>query len=154
MWKFKDSFIKSKEDIPEEYINSIGFIYTITQISTGKRYIGKKLLTKAATKMVKGKKKKIRKESDWIDYWSSSPQIKQWIEDAGGTEDFTKEILVFCEKKSELLYAEEYCLYITDSLLVEDFINSNIRSKVFREWFSKDSSFLDQIKLLKSNLLK
>lgn len=150
-WKYKDSIIESIDQIPIP--KAIGFIYIITQISTGKRYIGKKLLTKAATKVTKGIKKKIRKESDWLSYWSSSPKIQAWI-DENGYDDFTREILVFCEKKSELLYAEEYCLYITDSLLVEDFINSNIRSKVFREWFSKDSSFLDQIKLLKSNLLK
>lgn len=140
MWKFKDSFIKSKEDIPEEYINSIGFIYIITQISTGKKYIGKKLLTKAATKQVKGKKRKIRKESDWIDYWSSSPQIKQWIEDAGGTEDFTKEILAFISKKGMMLYAEELALYLVGALESDNWINQNIRSKIYHNWVLPDEA--------------
>lgn len=150
-WKYKDSIIESLDQIP--YSKAIGFIYIITQLSTGKRYIGKKLLTKAATKQTKGVKKKIRKESDWLKYWSSSPKIQAWIEE-NGYDDFTREILIFCNKKSELLYAEEFCLYVTDALLVDDFINSNIRSKVYREWFSKESSFLDQIKYLKKHLLK
>ena len=47
------------ENIPEK---AIGFIYIITH-PDGRRYIGKKLLTRAATKVVNGKKKKIRKLS-------------------------------------------------------------------------------------------
>jgi hypothetical protein len=61
-WRYKDSIITEIDQIPIP--NAIGFIYIITQLSTGKRYIGKKLLTKAASKVTKGVKKKIRKDSD------------------------------------------------------------------------------------------
>ena len=149
MWKFKDIQIKSKEDIPVEFKNSIGFIYIITQLSTGRRYIGRKLLTKASTKTTKGIKKKIRKDSDWIEYWSSSPKIKAWI-DESGTDDFSKEILIFVSSKSELMYAEEYYLYKTNALLSDMWLNDNIRAKIMRVWFSKNKEeFLKKIEELK-----
>lgn len=149
MWKFKDIQIKSKEDIPIEFEKSIGFIYIITQLSTGRRYIGRKLLTKASTKTTKGIKKKIRKDSDWIEYWSSSPKIKAWI-DESGTDDFSKEILIFVSSKSELMYAEEYYLYKTNALLSDMWLNDNIRAKIMRAWFSKNKEeFLKKIEELK-----
>lgn len=130
-WKYKDSIIESLDQLPDS--KAIGFIYIITQLSTGKRYIGKKLLTKAATKQIKGVKKKIRKESDWKSYWSSSPKIKSWIEE-NGYEDFRREILVFVSSKGMLAYAEELALYSLGALESDQWLNDNIRSKVYRSW--------------------
>ena len=79
MWLFNKKELKT-EDIPPK---AIGFIYKITNTSDGMWYIGRKLLTRAATKTIKGKKKKIRKESDWTDYWSSSPKLIETIEKEG-----------------------------------------------------------------------
>jgi len=120
----------SDETIPKE---AIGFIYLVRQKSTGKKYIGRKLLTKSATKTVNGKKKKIRKESDWKNYWSSSPWLKQYISD-NGVEDFTREILVFVSSKGSLAYCEEMALYQVGALESNDWINDNIRSKIYRSW--------------------
>jgi len=131
-WIYKGSPLTSIEDIPVD--KAIGFIYIITQKSTGKKYIGKKLLTKSATKQVKGKKKKKRVESDWLTYWSSSPKIKQWIEEAGGTQDFEREILLFVTSKGMLAYGEELALYMVGALETDLWINDNIRSKVYRSW--------------------
>jgi hypothetical protein len=125
----------------------IGFIYLITQKSTGKKYIGRKMLTKSTTKTVKGKKKRTRKESDWKNYWSSSPIIKKWISDAGNTDDFTKEILVFVSSKGMLAYAEELALYTVGALESDLWINQNIRSKVYRSWCKPDEA-----KLLRESL--
>lgn len=138
MWKYLGNDIKSMEDIPKENAAALGFIYMITQLSTGKKYIGKKMLSKAATKTVKGVKKKIRKESDWLEYWSSSPQINQWIADAGGTKDFTKEILIFCNSKGGLAYSEELALYMVGAMENDKWLNQNIRSKIYRSWVNKD----------------
>ena len=130
-WIYHGKEVGSIDDLPE---NSLGFIYIIRQISSGKYYIGKKLLSKAATKTVKGVKKKIRKESDWMDYWSSSPQILEWIHDASGTGDFTKEILVCVSSRGMLVYGEELALYMVGALESNLWINRNIRSKVYSSW--------------------
>jgi len=129
MWLFKGKVL-TEEDIPEK---SIGFIYLITQISNKKKYIGRKLLTAAATKTVNGVKKKYRKESDWKDYWSSSPWLKTYIE-TNGESDFTREILVFCYGKAEMTYAEEKIQYSLGVLESPHWSNDNIRSKQYRKW--------------------
>jgi hypothetical protein len=141
-WKFKGRELQDTDIIED----AVGFIYLITQLSTGKRYIGRKLMTKAGTKTVNGKKKKIRLQSDWKDYWSSSPQIKEWIKEAGGTHDFKKEILVFCTSRGSLVYSEEKALYVMGVLENDDFINSNIRSKCYRSWVkAEDARALNEV---------
>lgn len=129
MWLYRGKPLEDA-DIPEK---AIGFIYLIRQISTGRMYIGRKLLTKSVTKTVKGKKRKTRAESDWKDYWSSSPKIKEWIEESG-TGDFTREILIFVTSKGMLAAGEEFALYMVGALESDKWINDNIRSKIYRSW--------------------
>jgi hypothetical protein len=57
MWYYHNTTETFKE---EDIQNHLGFVYLITHISTGRKYIGKKFFTKAKTKQIKGKKKKIR----------------------------------------------------------------------------------------------
>ena len=134
-WEYKGKQLEI-DDIPTK---AIGFIYMITQLSTGKRYIGRKMLTSASRKTVKGKTKKTRKESDWMTYWSSSPKIKQWIEESG-YDDFSREILLFVSSKGMLAYAEEMALYSVGALESDDWINDNIRAKIYRSWVKPDEA--------------
>jgi len=121
----------TEEDIPER---AIGFLYIITHLPTGSKYIGRKLFTKAATKIVKGKKKKIRKPSDWESYWSSSPSIIEMItEKNGDTSEFSREILCFANSRSTLTYMEECYQYALGVLEQDGWMNSNIRAKQFRK---------------------
>jgi hypothetical protein len=133
MWLYKGKEL-TEDDVPAKMI---GFIYLITQVSTGRKYLGKKLLTKAATKTVNGKKKKIRLPSDWQNYWSSSPSIKEMIESTG-TDDFTKEILTFCQSKGSLAACEEMALYSVGALESDQWLNQNIRSKIYSSWVKPD----------------
>ena len=115
-------------DIPEK---AEGFIYVITHVPSGVRYIGRKLLTKAHTRQKNKKIIRSRIESDWRDYWSSSPIIKEMIE-AEGTIVFVREVLVFAETKGQLNYLEEKFLYGVGAIESDQFFNSNIRSKMFK----------------------
>lgn len=134
-WIYKNKKIESEDDLPQEASKAIGYIYLITHLPTNRKYIGKKLLTSAGYKTVNGKKKKIRKTSDWMNYWSSSPKIKEYIK-KHGTSEFTREILVFSEKKGALLYLEELALYLVGALEApeSEWWNDNIRAKVYRNW--------------------
>lgn len=135
MWLYNGKEL-NEADIPTK---AMGFIYMIRQISNGRRYIGKKLLTKAATKTTKGVKKKIRKESDWKDYWSSSPSLKEYIAEHG-TDDFEREILTFFTSKGSAVYLEELALYMMGALESDRYWNDNIRSKVYRTWCKPDEA--------------
>lgn len=81
------------------------FVYLITNLTTGRLYIGLKQTTFAKTKQVKGKKKRIRVESDWRDYWSSSEELQKDVETLGA-ENFKREIIYFCKLKSHANYLE------------------------------------------------
>lgn len=139
-WIYKNHEL-NLSDIPND---AIGFLYLITDTKTSKSYIGKKLLTKAATKVVNGKKKKIRKPSDWQDYWSSSPTILEMIE-KDGCDSLKREILLFCNTKSALNYAEEKAQFIFGVLESDHWINSNIRSKIFKKHFQNQQEFLREL---------
>lgn len=127
MWKYKNKEIID-EDIPKK---TVGFIYIIINKINNKKYIGKKLLTKAAYKTVNKIKKKIRKESDWRDYYSSSDILLKDIE-FFGKENFERIILYFCTNKTELNFLEEELQYKFKVLRNEDWYNSNIRSRFFK----------------------
>jgi hypothetical protein len=132
-WIFEGKEVNSIDDTP---LDALGFIYKITNTENGMWYIGKKQLDKAATKVVKGKKKKIRKESDWKEYWSSSPYLKELIL-KDGTDNFKREIIMFAFTKASLTYSEEFCLFKTGALFDPLCYNGNIRAKIMRSWFNK-----------------
>ena len=125
-WLYKNQPFTSEQ--AEGYY---GFIYVIQNKLDGKRYIGRKYLTKAATKQVNGKKKKIRKASDWETYWSSSDILKAQVKELG-EENFTREILYLCKTRSECNYMEAREIFIRDALLKETYLNGWVSAKVHK----------------------
>lgn len=84
---------------------NIGYVYLITNTLTGRRYIGKKLFFFSKTRTVKGKKKREKAPSDWMQYWSSSEELKKDVQTLGH-ENFTREILYLCQNKGTMSYLE------------------------------------------------
>ena len=83
----------------------IGFVYEITSKIDGRSYFGKKNFYFSKTKQVKGKKKRIKVESDWKDYYGSSEELKADVEKFGG-DKFHREVLHFCKNKGMMSYLE------------------------------------------------
>ena len=127
-WSYKGVEL-TDDAIPDK---SVGFLYLITNKNNGKRYLGKKLLSKPKYRMINKKKKKFYVDSDWREYWSSSPWLLEIIE-AEGKDSFTREILLFTFSKGENNFAEECLQYRLGVLESEDWYNSNIRAKVFKK---------------------
>ena len=48
----------------DDFSENVAFVYRITNLETQKKYIGKKLLQKTRTKLVKGKKKKVKSDAE------------------------------------------------------------------------------------------
>lgn len=96
-----------------------GFVYTITNNVTGRKYIGKKLFWFKKTKILKGKKKRYLAPSDWKTYYGSS---KSLLEDVTthGKENFSREIIHLCKSKGECSYYEAKAQFDHSVLLDPD----------------------------------
>ena len=117
------------DEIPED---PYGFIYQITNITTGKKYIGKKQMVSIKKyPPLKGKRNKRHKkvETDWKTYTGSSDVLNEDIKKLG-KDKFKFEILEFCNSKSHLAYVEAKKQFENDVLLREDFYNSMINLRV------------------------
>ena len=117
------------EAIPE---NAFGFIYEITNTINGKKYIGKKQMTrKIRRKPLKGKKRKRidHIESDWKTYTGSSDALNLDIS-TFGNDKFIFKILKFCNSKFELSYFEAKMQFEKDVLLSENYYNGIINCRI------------------------
>lgn len=112
--------------------DNVGFVYQITNLQNGKKYIGKKWFwsTKKLPPL-KGKKRKrtVKKESDWMKYFGSSEEVKLLVE-KHGEDNFKREILRLCKTKGECTYYEAKLQFDFDVLLRDDYYNEFIGCKI------------------------
>jgi hypothetical protein len=111
--------------------NNFGFVYLIENLTNNRKYIGKKFFTKAGTRQIKGKKKKVRLSSGWENYWSSSDELKADVKTLGD-DNFTRTILYLCKSRSECSYRETKEIFIRDSLLTDDYYNKWVSCKIHK----------------------
>ena len=131
-WYYEDQLV---ETLPEE---CVGFVYIITNLTSDRKYIGKKLakFSKTTYKTVKlkngtKKKKKIRSkiDSDWQEYYGSSPELTKDVTELG-KENFRREILFYCQSKSECSYIEAREQFSRKVLESKDYYNGHIQVRV------------------------
>lgn len=116
---------------PQDYF---GMVYLITCIPTGKRYIGRKLFTKAKTKpksKINKRKKKLRVASDWENYYGSSAELLEDIQKLG-KDQFKREILHLCKKRGETNYMEAYEILVRGALLTDLYYNKWVSLKLHK----------------------
>jgi len=106
-----------------------GFVYLIENLITNRKYIGRKYFSKAGTKQVNGKKKKIRKTSDWENYWGSNETLKAEVAELG-EHNFRRTILHLCKSRSECSYFETYEIFTRHCLLDELYYNEWVSAKI------------------------
>jgi hypothetical protein len=123
-WIYKDTEF-TEQDIGENY----GFVYIITHLTTGKKYIGKKFFYSVRTKVIKGKRKKTKVFSDWQSYYGSNSELQNDVQ-AHGKENFKREIIHLCKKKGECGYLEAKEQFDRCVLESEDYYNAWIMVKV------------------------
>ena len=112
----------------------IGFVYVSTDLSNNKKYVGKKTFkSKRKLRPLKGKTRKRTKivESDWQDYYGSSAEVKELVEQ-NGKENYKREILHLCHKKGEMGYLEAKEQFDRNVLLDDTYYNGIINCKIHR----------------------
>jgi len=141
MWQYRNEDVLM---LPEDII---GFVYVITNLTTNRKYIGKKLANFSKTKIktittktgVK-KKKKIRykEESDWKNYWSSSEELKGDVKELGEN-NFYREILHYCYSKGSLSYMELKEQIERKVLESDEYMNGIIQVRIHKSHLKKTS---------------
>jgi len=130
-WTYKGSTFTSA-DIDGQF----GFVYRITNIKSGKQYIGRKYFWQK--RKPRGGKRRVTSESNWKSYYGSSDELKQDIKrDVKG--NFRREILSVHSTPGRVNYEETRQLFtrgvLTESL--EDgtpaYYNSNILGRYYRK---------------------
>ncbi len=131
-WLFNNQPV---ETLPED---CVGFVYIITNVTNDRKYIGKKLAkfsrtTQRTVKLKNGtkKKRKVRSkvDSDWQDYYGSSPELLKDVE-LLGKDQFRREILYYCKSKSECSYIEAREQFSRRVLESTDYYNGHIQVRV------------------------
>jgi hypothetical protein len=110
----------------------VGFIYKITELDTGREYIGKKQFFNTNRKIVKDRKnrKTVITESNWKIYTGSSIHLNLQITEKG-KDNYKFEILSLHNSKGSLHYAEvEY--QITHNVLRE-VLDDGVTKKYFNK---------------------
>jgi hypothetical protein len=126
MWLYNG---QQYNDTPEDYQ---GFVYVITELDTGKKYIGKKNFWRPKTlPITKTRKRRVRTrvESDWRKYYGSNNIVKQLVE-SKGEQNYKREILKLCKTKGEMSYYEAKLQFENDVLLSDIYYNEFIGCKI------------------------
>ena len=129
MWIYEGKEFDPEEEFLEQYQ---GFVYCLTELSTGKKYIGKKFFWKPKIlPITKTRKKRVRTrvESNWREYYGSSKEVQELVE-YKGSDSFKREILRLCRTKGECSYYEAKLQFEYDVLLKDDFYNEFIGCKI------------------------
>ena len=114
-----------------------GFVYLITNKSNQRQYIGRKYFWSFRTP--KGKKRKVKQESDWKKYYGSCPELKEDIKKINNRIFFRREILSLHKSKGDCNFEETKQLFLNNVLSesldngTPAYYNSNILGRYMRK---------------------
>ncbi len=145
-WVYKGSAFTSA-DIGEFF----GYVYCITNLQSGKKYIGRKYFTQR--RKPRGGKRKVTSESDWKRYYGSSDELKADVKRLG-KENFRREIISLHKTLGKVNYEETKQLFVNNVLMeaLDDgtpaYYNSNILGRYMRKDYGNFDSFGDDNKTI------
>ena len=120
-WKHKGRNFYSK-DIGDAY----GFVYLIVNKKSGRKYIGRKYFW--SYRKPKGKKRRVRNESNWKEYYGSSKELLADVAQHG-ISSFRREILSLHPSAALVNYHEVKEQFIRGVLETDQYYNNNINGK-------------------------
>ena len=125
-WVYKNTTFTS-DDIGDFF----GFVYRITNLQSGKQYIGRKYFYQL--RKHRGKSRKFKSESDWKKYYGSSDELNTDRKTLGN-ECFKREIISLHTTKGWVNYEETRQLFLNNVLSEnENYYNSNILGRYMRK---------------------
>ena len=125
-WTYQGKIV---EELPED---CEAFVYLITNTTNDRKYVGKKLAKFKKTRPpLKGRinKRRSKVESDWRDYWGSSDQLQEDVNQIG-EDKFTREILYYCPSRGVASYLEAREQFERRVLEKDEYYNGIINVRV------------------------
>ena len=130
-WQYKGTTFTS-DDIGDQF----GYVYRITNIQSGKQYIGRKYFVQKRKPRGGGRRR--TSESNWKQYWGSSKELNADRKRLG-SDAFTREILSTHSTLGRVNYEETKQLFL-NNVLTESldngepaYYNSNILGRYYKK---------------------
>ena len=128
--------------LSENIDDNFGFVYLITNTRSGRKYIGRKYFW--SFRKPPGKKRRVKKESDWKEYYGSCPELKEEIIKYG-KQCFDRSILSLHKTSGKTNFEETKQLFL-NNVLTEAFddgtpayYNGNILNRYFKkDYYDRD----------------
>ena len=128
--------------LSENIDDNFGFVYLITNTRSGRKYIGRKYFW--SFRKPPGKKRRVKKESDWKEYYGSCPELKEEIIKYG-KQSFDRSILSLHKTSGKTNFEETKQLFL-NNVLTEAFddgtpayYNGNILNRYFKkDYYDRD----------------
>ena len=126
--------------------DNFGFVYRITNLTTGREYLGRKYFWSKRKPRADGSNKRRRRvtsESDWKKYYGSSPELKDDVKEYGKF-NFKREILSLHTTPGRVNYEETRQLFLHNVLTEATesgepkYYNSNILGRYYRKDYFGD----------------
>ena len=137
-WYYKGTTFTSN-DIGDFF----GFVYVITNVQSGKKYIGRKYFWQKRKPRNGGRR--VTSESNWKKYYGSSGELKQDINNCGHN-SFRREILSLHTTGGKTNFEETRQLFLNDVLTesltdgTPAYYNSNILGRYYRKDYGSKST--------------
>ena len=131
-WTYQGSTFTS-DDIDSFF----GYVYCITNLQSGKKYIGRKYFTQR--RKPRGGKRRVTSESDWKKYYGSSDELKSDVKRLG-KENFKREIISLHESLGKVNYEETRQLFLNNVLTesLDDGTPAYYNSNILGRYMKKD----------------
>tara|TARA_B100002019_G_scaffold117275_1_gene100728 strand:- start:4770 stop:5216 length:447 start_codon:yes stop_codon:yes gene_type:complete len=133
--------------LSEDINDSVGFVYCITNLLNGRKYIGRKYFHQL--RKPRGKTRRVRSESNWKKYYGSSDELNEERRRVGNNAFFKREILSLQATKGRVNFEETRQLFLNNVLTetLDDgtpaYYNSNILGRYYRKDYGSDSDQSD-----------
>lgn len=121
----------------EDIKDYVGFVYLITHIPTGRKYIGRKYLKQH--RKPKGAKRRVTQESNWKKYYSSCDELKALVKEEG-EQNFKREILSLHKSEGKTNFEETRLLFLYNVLTekLENGESAYFNNQILSRYYKKD----------------